>query len=90
MSSLPLILSQISIGAECDGIKLVQTEAKLNKNIAANTKDKTSFLIGTFLFDLVFIMKNLAFFELKFNCRLQCELCYHIFWQKTMTFSEGN
>ena len=88
MSSLPLILSQISIGAECDGIKLVQTEAKLNKNIAANTKDKTSFLKGTFLFDLVFIMKNLAFFELKFNCRMQCKLCYHIFWQNTMTFSE--
>ena len=88
MSSLPLILSQISIGAECDGIKLVQTEAKLNKNIAANTKDKTSFLIGTFLFDLVFIMKNLAFFELKFNCRMQCKLGYHIFWQNTMTFSE--
>ena len=88
MSSLALILSQISIGAECDGIKLVQTEAKLNKNIAANTKDKTSFLIGTFLFDLVFIMKNLAFFELKFNCRMQCKLCYHIFWQNTLTFSE--
>jgi len=81
-------LSQMSVGAECEGIKLVQTEAKLNKNIAANTKDKTSFLIGTFLFDLVFIMKNLAFFELKFNCRMQCKLCYHIFWQNTMTFSE--
>lgn len=81
-------LSQMSVGAECEGIKLVQTEAKLNKNIAANTKDKTSFLIDTFLFDLVFIMKNLAFFELKFNCRMQCKLCYHIFWQNTMTFSE--
>ena len=74
MSSLPLILSQTIVEAECEGIKLEQTGAKLNKSIAANTKDKTSFLIGTFLFDLVFIMKNLTFFELKFNCRLQCEL----------------
>ena len=79
MSSSPLILSQTSVEAECEGIKLEQTGAKFNKNIAANTKDKTSFLIDTFLFDLVFIMKNLAFFELKFNCRLQCELYYHIF-----------
>ena len=63
-------LSQMSVGAECEGIKFVQTGAKLNKSIAANTKDKTSFLIDTFLFDLVFIMKNLAFFELKFNCQL--------------------
>ena len=90
MSSLPLILSQTSIEAECEGIKLVQTGAKLNKSIAANANDKTSFLIDTFLFDLVFIMKNLAFFELKFNCRLQCELYYHIFLQKNMTFSEEN
>ena len=67
-------LSQMSVGAEWEGIKLVQTGAKINKSIAANTKDKTSFLIDTFLFDLVFIMKNLAFFELKFNCQLQCEL----------------
>ena len=70
MSSSPLILSQTSVEAECEGIKLEQTGAKFNKNIAANTKDKTSFLIDTFLFDLVFIMKNLAFFELKFNCQL--------------------
>ena len=90
MSSSPLILSQTSVEAECEGIKLEQTGAKFNKNIAANTKDKTSFLIDTFLFDLVFIMKNLAFFELKFNCRLQYELYYHIFWRKTMTFSEEN
>ena len=68
------VLSQISVEAECEGIKLVQTGAKLNKSIAANTKDKTSFLVTAFLFDLVFIMKNLAFFELKFNCQLQCEL----------------
>ena len=90
MSSSPLILSQTSVEAECGGIKLEQTGAKLNKSIAANTKDKTSFLIDTFLFDLVFIMKNLAFFELKFSCRLQCELYYHIFLQKNMTFSEEN
>ena len=64
----------MSVGAACEGIKLVQTVAKLNKSIDTNTNDKTSFLIGTFLFDLVFIMKNLAFFELKFNCQLQCEL----------------
>ena len=74
MSSSPLILSQTSIETECEGIKLVQTGAKFNKSIAANIKDKTSFLIDTLLFDLVFIMKNLAFFELKFNCRMQCEL----------------
>ena len=90
MSSSPLILSQTIVEAECEGIKLVQTGAKLNKSIAANANDKTSFLIDTFLFDLVFIMKNLAFFELKFNCRLQCELYYHIFLQKNMTFSEEN
>ena len=41
-------LSQMSVGAECEGIKFVQTGAKLNKSIAANTKDKTSFLIDTF------------------------------------------
>lgn len=70
MSSSPLILSQTGVEAECEGIKLVQTGAKLNKSIAANTKDKTSFLVTAFLFDLVFIMKNLAFFELKFNCQL--------------------
>ena len=74
MSSSLLILSQTIVEAECEGIKLVQTGAKLNKSIAANTNDKTSFLIDTFLFDLVFIMKNLAFFELKFNCQFQCEL----------------
>ena len=83
-------LSQMSVGAECEGIKFVQTVAKLNKSIDTNTNDKTSFLVTAFLFDLVFIMKNLAFFELKFNCRLQCELYYHIFWQKIMTFSEEN
>ena len=41
MSSSPLILSQTSVEAECEGIKLEQTGAKFNKNIAANTKDKT-------------------------------------------------
>ena len=67
-------LSQMSVGAACEGIKLVQTVAKLNKSIDTNTNDKTSFLVDTFWFDLVFIMKNLAFFELKFNCQFQCEL----------------
>ena len=81
-------LSQMSVGAECEGIKFVQTVAKLNKSIDTNTNDKTSFLVTAFLFDLVFIMKNLTFFELKFNCWLQCELYYHIYWQKTMIFSE--
>ena len=78
----------MSVGAACEGIKLVQTVAKLNKSIDTNTNDKTSFLVTAFLFDLVFIMKNLTFFELKFNCWLQCELYYHIYWQKTMIFSE--
>ena len=63
-------LSQMSVGAECEGIKFVQTVAKRNKSIYTNTNDKTSFLVTAFLFDLVFIMKNLAFFELKFNCQL--------------------
>ena len=63
-------LSQMSVGAACEGSKLVQTVAKLNKSIDTNTNDKTSFLVDTFWFDLVFIMKNLAFFELKFNCWL--------------------
>ena len=69
-------LSQMSVGAACEGIKLVQTVAKLNKSIDTNTNDKTSFLVDTFWFDLVFIMKNLAFFELKFNCR--CNVSYNI------------
>ena len=43
MSSSPLIRSQTIVEAECEGIKLVQTGAKLNKSIAANTNDKTSF-----------------------------------------------
>ena len=70
MSSSPLILSQTGVEAECEGIKFVQTVAKLSKSIDTNTNDKTSFLVTAFLFDLVFIMKNLAFFELKFNCQL--------------------
>ena len=60
----------MSVGAACEGIKFVQTVAKLNKSIDTNTNDKTSFLVDTFWFDLVFIMKNLAFFELIFNCQL--------------------
>ena len=54
-------LSQMSVGAECEGIKFVQTVAKLNKSIDTNTNDKTSFLVDAFLFDLVFIMKKPRF-----------------------------
>ena len=51
----------MSVGAECEGIKFVQTVAKLNKSIDTNTNDKTSFLVDAFLFDLVFIMKKPRF-----------------------------
>ena len=54
-------LSQMSVGEECEGIKFVQTVAKLNKSIDTNTNDKTSFLVDAFLFDLVFIMKKPRF-----------------------------
>ena len=69
-------LSQMSVGEECEGIKFVQTVAKLSKSIDTNTNDKTSFLVDTFRFDLVFIMKNLTFFKL--NLIVGCNVSYII------------